>query len=64
MLGRHHARTDPGREFGATDVVSARGEKGVAQVREPTGGHGMHVVLEAVGTMPACPRQSGPTSRS
>jgi threonine dehydrogenase-like Zn-dependent dehydrogenase len=53
LMGRHQARTSLGREFGATDVVSARGEEGIAQVRELTGGHGTHVVLEAVGTMPA-----------
>ncbi|MBB5779304.1 threonine dehydrogenase-like Zn-dependent dehydrogenase [Nonomuraea jabiensis] len=51
LMGRHAARTDLGREFGATDVVSARGEEGIAQVRELTGGHGTHAVLEAVGTM-------------
>lgn len=53
LMGRHQARTGLGRKFGATDVVSARGEEGIAQVRELTGGHGTHVVLEAVGTMPA-----------
>lgn len=53
LMGRHQARTDLGREFGATDVVSARGEEGVEAVRELTGGHGTHVVLEAVGAMPA-----------
>ena len=53
LMGRHKARTDLGRTFGATDVVSARGEEGVAQVRDLTGGHGTHVVLEAVGNMPA-----------
>jgi threonine dehydrogenase-like Zn-dependent dehydrogenase len=53
LMGRHPARTELGREFGATDVVSARGEDGVAQVRELTGGHGTHVVIEAVGAMSA-----------
>ncbi|MEV4364888.1 zinc-dependent alcohol dehydrogenase family protein [Nonomuraea sp. NPDC049625] len=53
LMGRHQVRTDLGREFGATDVVSARGEESIAQVRDLTGGHGTHVVLEAVGTMPA-----------
>jgi threonine dehydrogenase-like Zn-dependent dehydrogenase len=53
LMGRHQARTDLGREFGATDVVSAQGEEGIAQVRELAGGHGTHVVLEAVGHMPA-----------
>jgi threonine dehydrogenase-like Zn-dependent dehydrogenase len=53
LMGRHRARTDLGREFGATDVVSARGEEGVAAVRDLSGGHGTHVVIEAVGSMPA-----------
>lgn len=53
LMGRHGARTDLGREFGATDVVSARGDEGIEQVRELTGGHGTHVVVEAVGNMPA-----------
>ncbi len=53
LMGRHQARTDLGREFGATDVVSTRGEEGIAAVRELTGGVGSHVVLEAVGHMPA-----------
>jgi threonine dehydrogenase-like Zn-dependent dehydrogenase len=53
LMGRHQARTDLGREFGATDVVSARGEEGIEAVRELTGGHGTHVVLECVGNMPA-----------
>lgn len=53
LMGRHKTRTDVGREFGATDVVADRGEEGIAQVRELTGGHGTHVVLEAVGNMPA-----------
>jgi threonine dehydrogenase-like Zn-dependent dehydrogenase len=53
LMGRHPDRTRLGREFGATDVVSARGDEGIAQVRELTGGHGSHVVVEAVGTLPA-----------
>jgi threonine dehydrogenase-like Zn-dependent dehydrogenase len=53
LMGRHQVRTDLGREFGATDVVAERGEEGIAKVRELTGGHGTHVVLEAVGHMPA-----------
>ncbi|MBZ4014265.1 alcohol dehydrogenase catalytic domain-containing protein [Streptomyces purpurogeneiscleroticus] len=53
LMGRHKARTDLGRDFGATDIVSARGEEGIAQVRELTGGHGTDVVIEAVGHMSA-----------
>lgn len=53
LMGRHPARTDLGRELGATDVVAERGEEGVARVRELTGGQGTHAVLEAVGHLPA-----------
>ncbi|MFF6953025.1 zinc-binding dehydrogenase [Streptomyces iakyrus] len=53
LMGRHKPRTDLGREFGATDVVAERGEEGIAKVRELTGGHGSHAVLEAVGHLPA-----------
>ena len=44
---------DLGCEFGATDVVAERGEKGIANVRELTGGLGTHTVLECVGYMSA-----------
>jgi threonine dehydrogenase-like Zn-dependent dehydrogenase len=53
LMGRHQARTDLGREFGATDVVAERGEEGIAKVLELTAGHGTHAVLECVGHMPA-----------
>jgi threonine dehydrogenase-like Zn-dependent dehydrogenase len=53
LMGRHTARTDLGREFGATDVIAERGADGIAAVRELTGGDGTHVVLEAVGHRPA-----------
>ena len=53
LMGRHQARTDLGREFGATDVVAARGEEGISAVRELTGGHGSSAVLECVGHLPA-----------
>ena len=53
LMGRHASRTDLGIEFGAPDVVAERGEEGIARVRELTGGEGSHVVLEAVGHMPA-----------
>ena len=52
-MGRHSARTGLGRTFGATDVVAERGDDGVAKVRDLTGGDGTHVVIEAVGLMPA-----------
>ncbi|NED84662.1 zinc-dependent alcohol dehydrogenase family protein [Streptomyces sp. SID11233] len=49
-LGRHSARTDIARAFGATDVVAERGEAAVAAVRELLGGEGAQAVIEAVGT--------------
>jgi threonine dehydrogenase-like Zn-dependent dehydrogenase len=49
-LGRHQARTDIARAFGATDVVAERGDAAVSAVRELTKGQGAHAVLEAVGT--------------
>ncbi|MFG2674346.1 zinc-dependent alcohol dehydrogenase family protein [Streptomyces sp. NPDC048445] len=49
-LGRHTARTDIARTFGATDVVAERGEAAVAAVRELLGGEGAQAVIEAVGT--------------
>jgi threonine dehydrogenase-like Zn-dependent dehydrogenase len=49
LMGRHQARTDLGREFGATDVVAERGEEGVEKVRELTRGDGTHTVLECAG---------------
>ncbi|MEV6573884.1 zinc-dependent alcohol dehydrogenase family protein [Streptomyces sp. NPDC051577] len=49
-LGRHAARTDIARLFGATDVVAERGEAAEAAVRELTAGQGAHAVIEAVGT--------------
>ena len=53
LMGRHTDRTDLGREFGATHVVAERGDEGIAKVMDITGGEGSHVVLEAVGHMPA-----------
>ena len=59
LMGRHKDRTDLGREFGATDVVSERGEEGIAEVRELTGGDGTHTVLECVDHMPAYEQSYG-----
>src|SRR6266513_3304029 len=49
LLGRHPNRIALAREFGATDVVSERGDKAVERVRELTDGFGVHSVLECVG---------------
>jgi threonine dehydrogenase-like Zn-dependent dehydrogenase len=50
ILGRHADRTALAKEFGATDVVSERGEEAIERVRELTNGFGAHSVLECVGT--------------
>jgi threonine dehydrogenase-like Zn-dependent dehydrogenase len=49
IMGRHPDRVALAREFGATDVVSERGEEAVERVRELTDGFGVHSVLECVG---------------
>ncbi len=49
LLGRHADRIALAREFGATDIVSARGNEAVERVRELTDGYGVHSVLECVG---------------
>jgi threonine dehydrogenase-like Zn-dependent dehydrogenase len=49
VLGRHPDRIALAREFGATDVVSERGNAASERVRELTGGLGAHSVLECVG---------------
>jgi threonine dehydrogenase-like Zn-dependent dehydrogenase len=49
IMGRHADRIALAREFGATDVVSERGDEGVERVHELTNGFGVHSVLECVG---------------
>jgi threonine dehydrogenase-like Zn-dependent dehydrogenase len=49
ILGRHADRIALARDFGATDVVSERGEEAVERVRRLTRGLGVHSVLECVG---------------
>ena len=52
-VSRHPDRQALAREFGATDIVTERGDAGVAAVKELTGGLGAHSVIEAVGTQQA-----------
>lgn len=49
-MSRHKTRQDLALEFGATDIVSERGEAGVARIKELTGNVGADSVLECVGT--------------
>jgi threonine dehydrogenase-like Zn-dependent dehydrogenase len=50
ILGRHPDRIALAKAFGATDVVSERGEEANERVRALTGGFGAHSVLECVGS--------------
>ena len=49
-MSRHEARQKLALEFGATDIVTERGEEGAAQIKELTKGVGADSVLECVGT--------------
>jgi threonine dehydrogenase-like Zn-dependent dehydrogenase len=49
-MSRHEARQQLARAFGATDIVTERGEEGVAHIKDLTDGLGAHSVIEAVGT--------------
>src|SRR4051794_22099761 len=49
-MSRHESRQRLAREFGATEIVTERGEEGAARIKELTGGLGAHSVVEAVGT--------------
>jgi threonine dehydrogenase-like Zn-dependent dehydrogenase len=49
LLGRHPDRIALAKEFGATDIVSERGEEAIERVRELTQGLGVQSVLECVG---------------
>lgn len=49
-MSRHADRQALAKEFGATDIVTERGDEGVARIKELTGGLGAHSTIEAVGT--------------
>src|SRR5437667_1604254 len=49
-MSRHKSRQKLAREFGATDIVTERGDEGVTRIKELTDGIGADWVLECVGT--------------
>ena len=49
-MSRHESRQKLAREYGATDIVTERGDDGVARIKDLTGGIGADAVLECVGT--------------
>jgi threonine dehydrogenase-like Zn-dependent dehydrogenase len=60
-MSRHEPRQQLAREFGATDIVTERGDDGVARIKELTGGLGAHSVVEAVGTQESMLQAIGAT---
>jgi threonine dehydrogenase-like Zn-dependent dehydrogenase len=49
-MSGHESRQKVAREFGATDIVTQRGEAGTARIKDLTKGIGADSVLECVGT--------------
>ena len=49
-MSRHESRQKLAREFGATEIVSERGDEGIARIQELTNGVGADSALECVGT--------------
>src|SRR5207244_8181647 len=52
-MSRHESRQQLALEFGATDIVTERGDDGVAKIKHLTEGLGAHAVIEAVGSQEA-----------
>ena len=67
-MSRHAARQELARHFGATDVVTERGDAGIERIKELTKGVGADSVLECVGTQESmlqavgCARPGGSVS--
>lgn len=49
-MSRHQSRQKLAKEFGATEIVTERGDEGTARIKELTKGIGADSVLECVGT--------------
>jgi len=60
-MSRHETRQKLALEFGATDVVTERGDKGIARIKEMTDGIGADSVLECVGTRESIMQAIGAT---
>lgn len=63
VMSRHEPRQKLALEFGATDIVTERGEEGVARILDMTGGIGADSVLECVGTQESMKQAIGSTRR-
>jgi len=60
-MSRHDSRQKLAREFGATDIVTERGDEGVARIKDLTHGVGADSVLECVGTQESMMQAVGAT---
>src|SRR3954449_1637868 len=60
-MSRHEPRQKLAREFGATDIVTERGEEGITRIKELTKGIGADSVLECVGTTDSMMQAIGST---
>ena len=58
-MSRHDTRQQLALEFGATDIVSERGEEGIAHIKDMTNGVGADSVLECVGTQQSMTQSIG-----
>jgi threonine dehydrogenase-like Zn-dependent dehydrogenase len=61
VMSRHESRQKLAREFGATDIVTERGNEGVARIKKLTKGIGADAVLECVGTQESMMQAIGST---
>lgn len=50
-MSRHESRQKLAKEFGATDIVSERGDEGIARIKDMTNGIGADSTLECVGSL-------------
>jgi threonine dehydrogenase-like Zn-dependent dehydrogenase len=60
-MSRHEARQQIARAFGATHIVTERGDEGVARIKDLTNGVGADAVLECVGTQESMLQAIGAT---
>jgi threonine dehydrogenase-like Zn-dependent dehydrogenase len=60
-MSRHAARQALARELGATDIVTERGNEGIARIKDLTKGVGADSVLECVGTAESMKQAIGAT---
>ncbi|MFI9842057.1 zinc-dependent alcohol dehydrogenase family protein [Nonomuraea sp. NPDC051941] len=60
-MSRHEARQNLALAYGATDIVTERGEEGVSRIKDLTDGLGAHSVIEAVGTQESMMQAIGST---